>query len=118
MTALYDTPDGLMTSRETQRRHIDFGTLLENTRIFGDGDLQKGAEIIAEIADRLKHARGKHPWPRDAKNIPSAAKVVRDEAIELFQAAIYETPDRAHDEAKDVAATSIRFLGKEWVAKS
>lgn len=113
MSIFVDTPNGIALARE-RRTGVDPRKLLEAVRVVGNGSFEHGAKLVQIIADRLTHAREKHPWPRDANNWEEAAHVVWVEADELLSAAEHETSERSHDESLDVIATAVRFCNREW----
>lgn len=88
--------------------------MIDSVKIIGNGSLEIGIDLIKQIADRLNHARDKHSWPRDTKDIRAAGFVVLNEASELAIEANKRDEARANDEAFDVAATAVRFLNREW----
>lgn len=79
---------------------------------FGNGDAGKGRQVIFMLARRLEEARGKHPV--FAESAEEAADVIESEFWELQYAWEQESQDRQIDEALDVAATVVRFVGKEY----
>lgn len=80
---------------------------------FGSGDLGRGKQLIFMLARRLEEAREKHK--RFAEGAYQALGIIGAEYNELVNAVEHETHDRAIDEALDVAATCMRFIGKEHV---
>ena len=76
----------------------------------GNGDKQRGMQVMFMLAARLEHARGKHPWPQDALNQFAAFRALADEAEEVNRALCRETPDRVRDELLDVMAVAERML--------
>lgn len=82
---------------------------------FGNGDEQRGQQNLFMLARRLEEARHKHPkW---GEGPVAAHEVIGEEYNELGRAVAYETPERQLDEALDVAATAMRFVNKEHIAK-
>lgn len=83
---------------------------------FGNGDMEKGRELLDAIAARLEHARECHKWGKknDAYSPFSAMTSLQGEMQEWCRAAIWETPERQHDEALDIVAVAIRIAGKEY----
>ncbi len=79
---------------------------------FGNGNVGKGRQTIFMLARRLEEARGKHPV--FAESAEEAADVIESEFWELQYAWEQESQDRQIDEALDVAATVVRFVGKEY----
>lgn len=79
---------------------------------FGNGDVGKGRQTIFMLARRLEEARGKHPV--FAESAEEAVDVIESEFLELQYAWEQESQDRQIDEALDVAATVVRFVGKEY----
>lgn len=69
------------------------------------------AEVIA-IAERLVHARAKHPDNGGSRH--GSFDAIEDEQGELMMAFFDETDERQDDEALDVVATCLRFRGKEY----
>ena len=65
-------------------------------------------EAFKMLADRLDHARRKHPI--FATHDREAAHVIDCELNELLHAIHSEGPDRIIDEALDVAATAMRLV--------
>lgn len=63
--------------------------------------------LFDALADRIRHARGKHPFfARDGEH---ALAVLRDEVDELEMAIRSEGRAREKDEALDVGAVAARF---------
>lgn len=82
---------------------------------FGNGDIGMGKKIIADIADRLEHARTKHPneqWKKMTKY--DAQKALDDEKCEVCHALISETPERVKDELLDVISVAVRMYNEEY----
>lgn len=79
--------------------------------IVGNGNPLKGELLLKAIADRLLHARGKHP--RFAESARQALSNIAEEFDELVEAVHHETEQRQFDEALDVIATCVRFANKE-----
>lgn len=78
----------------------------------GNGDFERGEQIADEIVTRVGEARVKHPnWRGGAPYYALGA--VTSEVDEFIYAVEKETPERQHDEALDVVATCVRFLGGE-----
>lgn len=94
------------------RNHVDFVPFLDALRVIGNGDFRAGAALIQQIAERLEHARSKHPVFAQSPFI--GGDVVFDEGAELVHAVMHEGMDRAHYEALDVLATAVRFCNREW----
>ncbi|HJA77498.1 MAG TPA: hypothetical protein H9774_11710 [Candidatus Desulfovibrio gallistercoris] len=66
--------------------------------------------LVAALADRLRHARGKHDWPQVQHARYYALTVLGDEVGELRQAITHEEGrDREMDEALDCIAVLARF---------
>lgn len=81
-------------------------------KVIGNGDCRQGKAICTALAQRLQHARTKHPvFAKDARE---ACEVVRAELVELYCAESVETPERYADEALDVMATATRAYNREW----
>lgn len=80
--------------------------------IFGNGDPQKGENLLMALADRLEYARRKHPANLYDKK--GRLNSIRDELDELDVAVLFETAEREFDEALDVATTVIRFINHEY----
>lgn len=82
---------------------------------FGNGDKAKGKQIMEAIAERLEHARRKHPpkeW--EGQGPKWAAGKLADELSELHRAISLEGPEREKEEAKDCAAVIVRIIGREF----
>jgi hypothetical protein len=71
-----------------------------------------GKEEVIEIAQRLVHARHKHPDNGGSRRGSFIA--IDNEMDELFRAMHMETEDRQDDEALDVVVTGIRFRLGEY----
>lgn len=68
---------------------------------------------IDELRERVHWAKTKHPdWKGNGANW--ALGVILDEVDELIHAVEHESPERQNEEAKDVAATCIRFIQGEF----
>lgn len=91
---------------------LDKVTYLRMRKAFGNGNERKGRAIMQAIALRLEEARGKHPVY--AEGPYHALGVIHAEFKELEHAVEHETEARQKDEALDVIATSVRFLGEEY----
>ncbi len=91
---------------------LDKVTYLRMRKAFGNGNERKGRAIMQAIALRLEEARGKHPVY--AEGPYHALGVIHAEFKELEHAVEHETESRQMDEALDVIATSVRFLGEEY----
>lgn len=89
----------------------DFPAMLA---VWGNGDAKLGLVLFVDVTNRLIHARGKHP--RYAEGEYEALGVIGAEYEELVQAIEKESEFRQQEEAKDVIATCIRFLGGEHKA--
>jgi len=79
--------------------------------------VMKACEIIGEseviaIAERLVHARTKHPDNGGSRR--GSFDAIEDEGGELMIAFFDESEDRQDDEALDVVVTCLRFRGKEY----
>lgn len=79
---------------------------------FGNGDVGRGRQALFMLAKRLEEARGKHPV--FAESAEEAVDVIESEFWELQYAQDQESQDRQIDEALDVVATVVRFVGKEY----
>lgn len=91
---------------------ITKATCLRVCEAIGNGDADKGRAMLEAIARRLGEAREKHPaW---SEGPYYALGVIHSEFLELERAVEHETEDRQRDEALDVIATAIRFLGEEY----
>lgn len=71
-----------------------------------------GMPFIRALADRIRHARSKHPT--FAENARHGSFVVQRECLELIKACAHETRERERDEALDVATTAFRHWKGEW----
>lgn len=91
---------------------LDKATYRRMRRAFGNGNEAKGRAIMQAIALRLEQARDKHPLY--AEGPYHALGVIGSEFHELEKAVHHETPAREKDEALDVIATLVRFLGEEY----
>ena len=91
---------------------LDKATYLRMRKAFGNGNERKGRAIMQAIALRLEQARDKHPLY--AEGPYHALGVIHAEFKELEHAVEHETEARQKDEALDVIATSVRFLGEEY----
>ncbi len=91
---------------------LDKATYLRMRKAFGNGNEKRGRAIMQAIALRLEEARGKHPVY--AEGPYHALGVIHAEFKELEHAVEHETESRQMDEALDVIATSVRFLGEEY----
>ena len=82
---------------------------------FGNGDMAKGKKIMEAIAERIEHARLKHPPEEWANKGPKwAAGTLGDELSELHRAISLETPEREKDEALDCVAVGVRIVNREF----
>lgn len=91
---------------------LDNATYRRMRRAFGNGNEAKGRAIMQAIALRLEQARDKHPLY--AEGPYHALGVIGSEFHELEKAVEHETESRQMDEALDVIATTVRFLGEEY----
>ena len=91
---------------------LDRATYRRMRKAFGNGNERKGRAIMQAIALRLEQARDKHPLY--AEGPCHALGVIHAEFKELEHAVEHETESRQMDEALDVIATSVRFLGEEY----
>ena len=81
--------------------------------ILGNGDIGKGQILLRAIAERLGHARHKHPHYADDKS--EAVTVILAEFDEYAEAVDQEQgEDRERDELLDVIATAVRAYNQEW----
>lgn len=85
---------------------------LKYWRIMGNGDHAKGLELEGLIAERIAHARKKHPVFAGSKE--EALAVIGLEFDEFKKAVQSEGRVRQIDEALDVIATCIRFINAEF----
>ena len=76
----------------------------------GNGDKQRGMQVMFMLAARLEHAREKHPWPEHTPNAFAAYRALVEEVKEVNLALCKETPDRVRDELLDVMAVAVRML--------
>lgn len=93
-------------------RDLDKATYLRMRKAFGNGNERIGRAIMQAIALRLEEAREKHHVY--AEGPCQALGVVHAEFKELEHAVEHETESRQKDEALDVIATTVRFLGEEY----
>ena len=91
---------------------LDKVTYLRMRKAFGNGNEKRGRAIMQAVALRLEHARREHPLY--AEGPYQALGVIGSEFRELEHAVEHETAARAMDEALDVVATAVRFLGEEY----
>jgi hypothetical protein len=91
---------------------LDKATYRRMRRAFGNGNEKRGRAIMQAIALRLEQARDKHPLYAEGQY--HALGVIHAEFKELEHAVEHETESRQMDEALDVIATSVRFLGEEY----
>lgn len=82
---------------------------------FGNGKINRGGIIAAQIAIRLKEARKKHPVFAESRR--AALRVIEAEMQELVTAVWSESQERQIDEALDIIATAIRFINREFYEK-
>ena len=80
--------------------------------VVGNGDILKGEALLRKIAERLIHARNKHPI--FAEGVYQGLSRITDEHEELVYAVERETQERQFDEDLDVIATAIRFANGEY----
>lgn len=81
--------------------------------IIGNGDFRRGKAICTALAQRLQHARTKHPV--FALDPFDACTKITEELVELYDAEAVETPERFADESLDVMTTATRAYNREWV---
>lgn len=79
---------------------------------FGNGDAERGFDILRGIASTLDHARDKHPTY--AEGPYHALGVIHAEFRELEHAVEHEPEARQRAEARDVIATCVRYLNEEY----
>ena len=97
-------------AKARQNRHHVAKTGMSYARAclaFGNGDFRRGKNIILAIAERLNHAREKHPF--FAEGQAEAVGVIMAEAREMEHALEHETAERVIDESLDVIATIVRL---------
>ena len=82
---------------------------------FGNGNVDKGRDMIFLLAERLEIARIKHSWPEEAYGKYQALGVIGEEYKELEHAVVHENNVRQRDESLDVAVTAIRFANGEHI---
>ena len=88
---------------------------LEDAQIFeqfGNGDPEKGRDIAGRIAERLIHARQKHPTFAIGRY--HALGEMNKEFVEFGKAVEDESPERQDEEALDCTAVTFRWLGGEY----
>lgn len=85
--------------------------IIDAMTILGNGDIEQGKRLLVALAERLAHARTRHPV--FAVGMPEAWVVVHDEMHEVAMAIANETPERVQDELLDVLATAVRFYNGE-----
>lgn len=83
--------------------------------VWGNGNSDAGMAIFQALTMRLVHARRMHPLFAEGKY--RALGVIGSEYQELEYAVGHESPQRQIEEAKDVAATVIRFLNGEHLSE-
>lgn len=77
-------------------------------RILGKGDFRRGRELLDAVAERMDHARKKHPVFAEGRF--QALGVIHAEYREMEHAVTRdEGKGRERDEALDVVATCLRF---------
>ena len=79
----------------------------------GNGDKIRGMQTLFMLAARLEHARGKHPWPQDARNQFAAFRALGDECEEVNHALCMETPDRRRRDLDNVCKACLDALSPE-----
>jgi len=77
-------------------------------------EIQKTDEtVLAEIMDRVRYARSKHPI--FAKSKLEAMNVITEEMDEFIRAVLLgEGEGREYDECRDVIATCFRYIAGEY----
>ncbi len=80
-------------------------------RILGKGDFRRGRELLDAVAERMDHARKKHPVFAECPE--DAVAVIGEEYAELVHAVRWETSERLHDEGLDLAVTALRLVNGE-----
>lgn len=101
-----------MTELNTAKRKEWPMSYVRACMAFGNGDVGRGRQALFMLAKRLEEARQKHPV--FAESAEEAVDVIESEFCELQYAWEQESQDRQIDEALDVAATVVRFVGKEY----
>lgn len=91
---------------------LDKATYRRMRKAFGNGNERKGRAIMQAIALRLEEAREKHQVYAEGQY--QALGVIHAEFKELEKAVEHETESRQMDEALDVIASAVRFLGEEY----
>lgn len=86
--------------------------IIDALRTIGNGDIEQGKALVVTLADRLTHARTKHPV--FAVGMTEACITIYDEIGEVATAIADETPKRVQDELLDVLATSVRMYNHEY----
>lgn len=87
-------------------------------KAFGNGDIGKGKRLLSDIADRLEHARQKHPKKEWQKmNVMQAFNSLNEEKHEVCKAICHETEERMQSELLDVVAVAVRMWNKEYKKK-
>lgn len=82
---------------------------------FGNGDIGMGKKIIADIADRLEHARQKHPKKEWQKmNVMQAFNALNEEKQEVCKAICHETEERMKSELLDLMVVAVRIYNGEY----
>lgn len=77
----------------------------------GNGDLERGRNIVLQLAARLTYARVAHP--SFCLSGGSAYKVIESEWDEFTLEMARNDQLRAEDEAMDVITTLVRFMNGE-----
>lgn len=89
----------------------------EAIQIIGRGDWQDGKNLIVALAERITHARNKHPWGQNTEydSILIATNIaLNGEIAELMYAYDAETRQRQDSEALDVLAVAARIANREF----
>lgn len=85
---------------------------------FGNGNIDKGKQILLEMAKRLNHARQKHPKKEWQKmNVMQAFNALNEEKHEVCKAICHETEERMQSELLDVVAVAVRMWNEEYKKK-
>lgn len=91
-------------------------SFIEMVTIIGNGDAQKGANLMQNLALRLNFARNKHKWGKE-KEIDTPIKAhnaLKSEKQEWLYAMTKESKQRQLDESLDILAVAIRIANREF----
>ena len=78
----------------------------------GNGNVEKGAELLVALGLAMRKARRKHPVFAEGKY--QALGVIGEEFREMEHAVFHESEERQKAEALDVAITALRFVMDDY----